>query len=192
MRASGESISLARPASAVTATFSGRPFSPISNRNFQQLEIVVIAKKPSPKLSLIDNEKLLFRKIACRAGCLPTIKPARSKQPRYRTTTLSTNFRPTNPATSNRQWKGLEIAVTPTKHSPDPSLIDNEKQLFRKIACRAGCLPTIKPALSNSTSTSDRHSLYEIPPRQPRHFESQLDPTRNRRNKQKALTRHQF
>ena len=149
MRASGESISLARPASAVTATFSGRPFSPISNRNFQQLEIVVTATKPSPKLSLIDNEKLLFRKIACRAGCLPTIKPARSKQPRCRTTTRSTNFRPTNPATSNRQWKGLEIAVTPTKHSPDPSLIDNEKQLFRKIACRAGCLPTIKPALSN-------------------------------------------
>ena len=134
--------------------------------------------KHSPKLSLIDNEKHLFRKIACRAGCLPAIKPAFSTQPRCRTTTQSTKSDPPNPAFSNRNFQQLEIAVTSTKHSPDPSsnrnfrstnfhaskrrfrpqrgiafchapfLIDNENQPFRKIACRAGCLPAINPALS--------------------------------------------
>jgi hypothetical protein len=33
--------------------------------------------------------------------------------------------------TSNRHWKGLEIAVTHTKQSPDPFLIDNENTPFR-------------------------------------------------------------
>ncbi len=32
---------------------------------------------------------------------------------------------------SNRQWKGLEIAVTHTKQTPDPFLIDNENAPFR-------------------------------------------------------------
>ncbi len=135
------------------SALTGQPLRspcPISNRNFQQLEIAVTPTKHSPELSLINNKKELFRKIACRAGCLPTIKPALSMQPRRRTATHSTKSHPTNPATSNRQRKGLEIAATPTKHSPELSLIDNKKQLFPKIACRAGCLPAIKPALASN------------------------------------------
>ena len=81
MRASGDSISLTKTAPAVTATFSGRPF--------------VTPTKHSPKLSLI--EKQLSRKIACRAGCLPTIKPAPSEQPQCRTSTQSTNSHPPTP-----------------------------------------------------------------------------------------------
>ncbi len=73
--------------------------------------------KHSPKLSLIENEKQLFRKIACRAGCLPAIKPALSTQSRSRTTTQSTRSHPTNPAISNRNFQKLEIAVTRRKHS---------------------------------------------------------------------------
>ena len=109
-----------------------------SNRQWKGLEIAATPTKHSPKLSLIDNEKQLLRKIACRAGCLPTIKPAPSRQPRRRTTTQSTNSHPTNTATSNRQWKGLEIAVTHTKQAPDPFLIDNENALF--LAQALSCL----------------------------------------------------
>ena len=109
---------------------SPRPTTATSNRQWKGLEIAVTHTKQTPDPFLIDNENQLLRKIACRAGCLPTIKPAPSRQPRYRTTTQSTNSHPTIPAISNRQWKGLEIAVTRTKQTPDPFLIDNENALF--------------------------------------------------------------
>ncbi len=143
---------------------ASHPASPIlpariSNRQWKGLEIAVTPTKHSPELFLIDNKKQLSRKIACRAGCLPTIKPAPSEQPRCRTTTQSTISRPlvahhpesqnlhpclasirpqtacaadylTNSAISNRQWKGLEITVIHTKQTPDPFLIDNKNALF--------------------------------------------------------------
>ena len=93
------------------------PTTATSNRQRKGLEIAASPTKHSPNLSLIDNKKQLLRKIACRAGCLPAIKPAIRKQPRCRTATLSTNSHPTNPAISNRQWKGLEIPATPTKNT---------------------------------------------------------------------------
>ena len=117
--------------SALTVQPLRSPY-PISNRNFQQLEIAVTPTKHSPELFLIDNKKQLFRKIACRAGCLPTIKPALSKQLRRLTTIQSTNCHPTNPAISNRNWIRLEIAVTNRKHSSDPSPIDNESRTYRR------------------------------------------------------------
>ncbi len=94
------------------------PTTATSNRQWKGIEIAVTPTKHSPNLSLINNKKELFRKIACRAGCLPTIKPALSMQPRRRTATHPTKSHPTNPATSNRQRKGLEIPVTRRKHSP--------------------------------------------------------------------------
>ena len=94
-----------------------RPHTQFSNRNSNGLEIAVTPTKHSPNLSLINNKKELFRKIACRAGCLPTIKPAFSMQPRRRTAAHPTKSHPTNPATSNPQRKGLEIPVTRRKHS---------------------------------------------------------------------------
>jgi hypothetical protein len=40
---------------------------------------------------------------------------------------------------SNRQWKGLEIAVTPTKHLPKLFLIDKKNGTFKlEIVARTG------------------------------------------------------
>ena len=160
---------------------ASHPASPIlpariSNRQWKGLEIAVTPTKQTPDPFLIDNVKQPFRKIACRAGCLPTIKPAPSEQPRCRTTTQSTNSRPlvahhgesqnlypclagtrprtacavgylTNSAISNRQWKGLEIAATHTKQTSDPFLIDNKNALFRrKSRLLSAAAPTRRPA----------------------------------------------
>ncbi len=43
------------------------------------------------------------------------------------------------PAISNRQWKGLEIAATHTKQTPDPFLIDNENALLLAAWGRHSC-----------------------------------------------------
>jgi hypothetical protein len=77
---------------------------------------------------------------------------------------------PPNPAQrehriSNRNFSRLEIAVTPTKHSPAPKSNRNFRStdLPGGIACRAGCSPPIPQFRPARKSVADRHIQQRAP-----------------------------
>src|SRR5580698_1346126 len=73
---------------------------------------------------------------------------------------IPTGFTPPSTAISNRHWMRLEIAVTPSKQTPDSFLIDTENALFRAARRNWGSQFSLRtearPSLKRARTTPSR------------------------------------
>jgi hypothetical protein len=133
----------------------------VSNRNWKLLEIVVIPTRHSPDLISNRNKNTLFRtawgsQFWLRNHNPSTVNCARTPAARLRNPYFSVRRAPS--AFSNRHWMRLEIAVTPTKHSPKLFLIDNENRILapRRAARPLSIFPIASAKMGVSISLKDR------------------------------------
>ena len=123
-----------------------RPEQTFSNRNFQRLENAVTSTKQTPGPKSNRNFRgtnfhpaghWLTNVVAITDDLVPSTtlhSHTAANRPR---TACAAGYFTNKTAISNRQWKGLEIAVTHSKQRPAKFLIDNKNSLLGllKVFC---------------------------------------------------------